>query len=212
MYKKQPRALSAKKPRIGIYAGAFDPVHAGHVTLALQALQTAKLDQVVFMPERRPRSKPGVEHYAHRVAMIKAALAPHPDLSVMEVVDRHFTVRRTLNTLQQVFGDVQVVLLMGSDTALDIPDWPNAGQLLRTCELVVGVRSQHQHDRIEHAIAGWEASPQSLVIFDSFAPRVSSAAIRQALRANEYAEGLLCSVRRYARREWLYVSPGIPVV
>lgn len=201
-----------KKLRIGIYAGAFDPVHAGHVAFALQATAAAKLDQVVFMPERRPRAKPGVEHYAHRVAMLKNALAPHPDLSVMEVVDKHFTVRRTLTMLRQVFGDVELVLLMGSDTALSIPTWPNAGQLMGACELVVGVRSQHQHARLEQAVSEWQAAPQSLIIFDSFAPHVSSASIRHALRANQHADGLLSSVRRYARQEWLYVSPAYTVV
>jgi nicotinate-nucleotide adenylyltransferase len=202
---------SVTKQRIGIYAGAFDPVHAGHVAFALQAMQAAKLDQVVFMPERRPRYKPGVEHYAHRVAMIKAALQPHPDLSVMEVVDKHFTVKRTLSMLQMVFKGHDLVLLMGSDTTLTIPSWPYADQLLKNSELVVGVRSEHQHEEVERQVASWKVAPQALTIFDSFAPHVSSSEIREALRANQSAAGLLSSVRRYARDEWLYVSPGITV-
>jgi nicotinate-nucleotide adenylyltransferase len=202
----------SKKPRIGIYAGAFDPVHAGHIAFALQSMAAAGLDQVVFMPERRPRYKPGVEHYAHRVAMLKVALAPHPDLSVMEVVDKHFTVRRTLNVLRQVFGNAQFVFLMGSDTALTIPSWPNADQLLSSSELVVGVRSTHQHAQLEEAVSTWATAPESLILFDSFAPHVSSSRIRQAIRSNEYADGLLTSVHRYARQEWLYVSPAYVVV
>jgi nicotinate (nicotinamide) nucleotide adenylyltransferase len=178
------------------------------VAFALQAMPAARLDQVVFMPERRPRYKPSVEHYAHRVAMLKAALEPHPDLSVMEVVDKHFTVRRTLNMLRQVFGDAEIVLLMGSDTALGIPDWPYAEQLLTNCELVVGVRSEHQHNEVERVVGGWQTVPLSLTIFDSFAPHVSSSRIRNAIRTNQYADGLLSSVQRYARQEWLYVSPG----
>jgi nicotinate-nucleotide adenylyltransferase len=204
--------MSRKKLRIGIYAGAFDPVHAGHVAFALQAMAAARLDQVVFMPERRPRSKPSVEHYAHRVAMLKAALALHPDLSVMEVVERHFTVRRTLNTLVQTFKGAEFVFLMGSDAALTIPTWPNAGQLLKTSELVVGVRSTHQQTEIERAAAAWPTMPRALIIFDSFAPHVSSSQIRQALRTNQSADGLLSSVHRYARQEWLYVSPSYSVV
>ena len=48
--------------RIGIYAGTFDPVHAGHVAFALQSLEAAKLDRVYFLPERRPRGKRQVKN------------------------------------------------------------------------------------------------------------------------------------------------------
>jgi nicotinate (nicotinamide) nucleotide adenylyltransferase len=202
----------SKKLRIGIYAGAFDPVHAGHVAFALQALKAAKLDQVVFLPERRPRNKPGVEHFAHRVAMLKAALRPHPDLTVMELVDKNFTVQRTYRTLERAFSDAELVFLMGSDTALTVPSWPQAERLLTRSGLVIGVRSTHQREEVLQTISMWPVAPTSLVVFDSLAPHVSSSAIRHALRTDRYTEGLLSSVRRYAARQWLYVSPSRIVV
>ena len=206
---KLPRRHTAAKPiRIGIYAGAFDPVHAGHIAFALQALRAAHLDQIIFMPERRPRGKPGVEHYAHRVAMLKKALVPHPGLAVIETVDRHYTVRRTLPQLQVLFPGAKLVFLMGSDAALELPQWPHAGQLLAHNELVVGVRSEHQHADVEAAIRGWNVLPEALTIVDSYAPDISSSQVRHALRTDQYTKGLLSSVRRYARQEWLYVSPG----
>lgn len=197
-----------RKPRIGIYAGVFDPVHSGHITFALQALSVAKLDQVVFLPERRPRAKPSVEHYAHRIAMIKSALEPHPNLAVMEVVDRNFTVRRILPMLRAVFPNADLVFLTGSDAFMTIPTWPYAERLMTTCEFVVGVRSPGQQSAIEQSISAWPVAPPALIIFDSYAPHISSSTIRQALRSNQHVEGLLASVRRYARQEWLYVSPG----
>jgi nicotinate-nucleotide adenylyltransferase len=198
----------SKKLRVGIYAGAFDPVHTGHITFALQAMAAAKLDRVVFMPERRPRSKPGVEHYGHRVAMLTAAMKPHPNLAVMEVVDRHFTVRRTLPLLQSTFQGAELVLLMGSDAVETLPFWPYAERLLRASELVIAVRSEQQRSDVESLIGEWEVAPQSLTILDSFAPYVSSSRIRQAIRENRVTDGLLRSVHRYARDQWLYVSPA----
>jgi nicotinate-nucleotide adenylyltransferase len=195
--------------RLGIYAGAFDPVHAGHVAFALQALKAAQLDQIIFLPERRPRFKPGVEHYAHRVIMLQQALQPHPHLAVMEMVDRYYSVTRTLPQLRALFPHDRLVFLMGSDTTLSVPDWPHAARLLTSCELVVGVRSEHQHSTMMTTIASWGSHPVGLTIVDSFAPDVSSSTIRQALRAGKHANGLLSSVKRYARQEWLYVSPGI---
>ena len=204
---RSPKLLRAvRKQRVGIYAGAFDPVHAGHVAFALQAAAAAKLDQIIFLPERRPRYKPGVEHYAHRMAMIRRALAPHPRLAVMEMVDKNYSVMRTLPQLKSLFPDVDLVFLMGSDSALTIPAWPGAGRLLACCELVVGVRAEHEFTYIDQTIRSWPVLPCSLKVIDSYAPDISSSRIRQALRENHYTKGLLSSVQRYARSEWLYVS------
>ena len=42
---------------IGIFGGSFDPVHYGHLLLAQQALQSAKLDSIRFIPAAVPPHK-----------------------------------------------------------------------------------------------------------------------------------------------------------
>jgi nicotinate-nucleotide adenylyltransferase len=192
--------------RIGIYAGTFNPVHTGHITFALQAVQKAKLDGVVFLPERQPRFKSGVEHFGHRVAMLKRAVKPHPDLAVLELVDRNFTVRRTWPQLQAVFPDATIVMLMGSDAAPYLPDWPLAEMLIKDTELIIGVRESHDVAKVVRAVRMWQSAPQHLYVFESFAPDVSSAGVREAIQTRRDRKGLLYSVRQYAHRNWLYVS------
>lgn len=192
--------------RIGIYAGAFNPVHAGHIAFALQAIQAAKLDGVVFLPERQPRFKSGVEHFGHRVAMLKGAIKPHPGLAVLELVDRNFTVRRTWPRLQATFPNTTFVLLMGSDAAQHLPDWPHAEELMKGTELVVGVREDDRVMATKRMIDEWQVAPKRHYIFKSYAPDVSSEAVREAIQTQRHRKGLLHSVRQYARRNWLYVS------
>lgn len=200
---------SAKgKLRIGIFAGTFDPVHTGHVAFALQALEVADLDEIVFLPERRPRAKPGVEHFAHRVAMLKNALQPHSQLSVLEMVDGNFSVSRTLPQLEALFAGHQLALIVGSDVVYGLPEWPYAKRMLKQLELIVGVRAEHSLSTIERLIADWQAQPRGVTLIDSFAADVSSSQIRQALRDDHATNGLLCSVEKYARNEWLYASPS----
>ncbi len=194
--------------RIGIFAGSFNPVHAGHVAFALQVMQAADLDEVVFLPERRPRHKPSVEHYAHRVAMIKRAIRPHRQFSVLELVDRNFTVSRTLPQLQALFAGHQLVFMIGSDVVPNLPQWPYAKRMLQQVELAVGVRVGQNREDIAKLVADWSIAPMDMVLVDSYAADISSARIRRALRADLSAKGLLASVKQYARREWLYVSPG----
>lgn len=192
--------------RVGIYSGTFDPVHAGHIGFALQAIEKAGLSAVYFLPERQPRHKQGVEHFAHRVAMLKAAARPHPRLHVLELVDVNFSVERTLPKLRQKFKNNGLVFLIGSDQVAHLPQWPRAERLLGGAGLVVGVRNTHDAEGIEKQIAGWQQQPQSLHVFESFAADVSSGGIREALRLGRPIRGLLTSVRRYSDRHWLYVS------
>jgi nicotinate-nucleotide adenylyltransferase len=192
--------------RIGIYAGAFNPVHAGHIAFALQAIQAAKLDQLVFVPERLPRNKPGVEHFGHRAAMLKRAVKPYPNMAVLELVDKNFTVQRTWPQLKATFPGATLILLMGSDVVLRLPVWPHAETLLSQSELVVGIRSAHLLQEVAGEIASWKIQPQQCYVVESFAPHISSTDIRSALGARTQAKGLLASVRRYAHGNWLYVS------
>lgn len=199
-HKKSTKAL-----RVGIYAGTFDPVHAGHIAFALQAMQTASLDEIVFLPERKPRFKDGPEHFGHRVAMLKRATKPYAKFSVMETVDKHFTVRRTLPQLQSTFRGAQLVFLVGSDVAEHMSDWAGIEQLCRTSELVVGVRSGQSTKLVRDLLRNLPVQPQTYV-FESYAATISSGKIRDAIRGGNSTHGLLKSVTHYARNNWLYAS------
>lgn len=192
--------------RIGVYSGTFDPVHSGHIAFALQAMQTANLDKVYFLPERRPRAKPHVEHYAHRVAMLTRALRPHPRFQVQEMVEQQFSIAKTLPLLLKLYKNNELVFLFGSDVIPGIASWPNAGQLLKDAEIVVGLRNNDSRESIKTTISNWKTHPKSVTIFDSYAPHITSGRVRSAIRKNQQTSGLLSSVEKYSDNNWLYVS------
>lgn len=197
-----------KPRRIGIYAGTFDPVHAGHVAFALQTVERADLDVLYFLPERRARFKQGVEHFGHRVAMLKRASQPHPKFDVLELDDVSFTIDRTLPSLSKKFPQSQLVFLFGSDAVEQLPNWPLYERLLEVSELVVGIRASDRISSIEAMLRKWNTQPKAVNIFNSFAPEVSSNKVREALRNQTHTDGALSSVKRYSQRNWLYVSVG----
>lgn len=191
--------------RIGIYAGTFDPVHAGHVTFALQAVQAAQLDKVFFMPEREPRHKVGVELYGHRYAMLQRAVRPHNHLAVLDTTDKYFSVTRTLPRLQQLFPDSEIVLLLGSDVAQFLPQWQHVDTLVKNVSFCIGLRSGAERKAIEQVFSELTLPHDRLVMIESFAADVSSSVIRDALRSRRTVRGLLASVHKYAQKEWLYL-------
>jgi nicotinate-nucleotide adenylyltransferase len=199
----------SRRKRIGIYSGTFDPVHTGHITFALQALKQSSLDEIYFLPERRPRNKAHVEHFAHRVAMLKQASRPHPQFKVLELVDISFSIERTLPKLKALFAGDQLVFLLGSDVLPKIISWPNVNRLLKSSELIVGLRSNSSVDDIKQSIDSLPVPPKGVTYINSYAPGVSSENVKEGLRNQHRVAGILRSVERYSNRNWLYISLAV---
>jgi nicotinate-nucleotide adenylyltransferase len=200
--------MTKVKKRIGIFAGTFDPVHSGHISFALEAIKKTDLDSVIFLPERRPRHKPEVEHFGHRTAMISRAIQPYHQLGLLELPDVHFDVARTLPKLHREFSGHQLVLLMGGEAAANLPSWPDAKKLVKTCELVIGLRAGQSKSNVLEQLNSISPALAHVTFIKSKEPHISSSRIRESLKHNRPALGLLTSVQNYARANWLYVSPS----
>jgi nicotinate-nucleotide adenylyltransferase len=189
--------------RVGIYSGSFDPIHSGHIGFALQAVHAANLDRVVFLPERHPRGKTGVTHYAHRLAMLRRALKAHKRLEILELPDRRFY-PRTIARLNAIYPQDNLLLLLGSDTVYSLGKWPQVGILLKRCGLIIALRESDQPLTISEKLGNLPIQPPEKCLLASPAPYISSREIRDALDANRAAPGLLSSVKAYSDEHWLY--------
>ncbi|WP_372963011.1 nicotinate-nicotinamide nucleotide adenylyltransferase, partial [Mesotoga sp.] len=45
------------KTRIGIFGGSFDPVHTGHLVVAIRAIEQLELDRLYVIPAYMPPHK-----------------------------------------------------------------------------------------------------------------------------------------------------------
>jgi nicotinate-nucleotide adenylyltransferase len=131
--------------RIGIFGGTFDPVHQGHLVLAEQAREQARLDRVWFLPAPRPPQKrdQAITRYEQRVEMIQLAIAGNPTFAIDETEkDRagpSYTVD-TLAELTQKHPEHEFLLLIGSDTLADLEHWYQPARLVQLAPLVVMAR------------------------------------------------------------------------
>jgi nicotinate-nucleotide adenylyltransferase len=198
------------KPKIGVFAGTFDPVHTGHLAFALKSIKEAKLDAVYFLPERCPRHKPDVVHFGHRTAMLTRAIRPYKKLGLLELPDIYFDVKRTLPKLQKEFTGAEIVFLMGSDTVFEMntSSWATDDLIhfFNQAGLVVGLRSEHNRSQLDVALSKLPTCPDSLHVIELATKHLSSSQIRHNFRHGQTAEGLLDSVQAYASTNWLYVS------
>lgn len=131
--------------RVGIFGGTFDPVHHGHLILADQAREQARLDQVWFVPAPRPPHKDEavLTRFDQRVDMLNLALAGQPVLRIDEMEKDRPGLSYSVETLAEVHRlhpTHELFLLVGSDTVVDLPKWREPRRLLHLAGLLVMAR------------------------------------------------------------------------
>lgn len=127
--------------RIGFMGGMFDPVHRGHLAVARRAMETLQLDELRMIPcaipnHRKPASAPA----ADRVAMLELAIAGVTGLCVDERELRREGISYTVDTvhsLQQDFPAATLVMVIGMDSFLGLPQWHRWQEILQLCHLCV---------------------------------------------------------------------------
>ena len=107
--------------RIGIFGGSFNPIHVGHISLARQLRQLARLDEVWLMVSPQNPLKQGSNDLLDdRLRYQLARIALHDEEGV-KACDYELHLPKpsyTWNTLQhlrQDFPDDTFVLLIGGD-------------------------------------------------------------------------------------------------
>jgi len=126
---------------IGIFGGTFDPIHFGHLRVALDVREALDLDQIRFVPlkvavhRQQPATSPEV-----RLAMVRAAVAGQPCFAAdnRELArDGPSYTLHTLESLRQERGDESLCLLLGADAFDGFLSWHRPMGILRLSHLVV---------------------------------------------------------------------------
>jgi nicotinate-nucleotide adenylyltransferase len=132
--------------RTGVFGGTFDPIHVGHLILAEQCREQAKLEQVLFVPAALPPHKQGqtLTSFGQRVEMLALAISGHPPFRVEELEKDRAGPSYTVDTLMQLQhqrpGD-ELCFIIGSDSLHDLPLWYQPRRILELATLLVVLRA-----------------------------------------------------------------------
>lgn len=128
--------------RIGLLGGTFDPPHVGHLILAQQALDSLRLDHVLFVPAADPPHKQQEvkSPVQHRLNMLELALRDNDQFGISRVdVDRagpHYSVDM-VSLIQAQYPDYELYFVMGGDSLRNLPKWYRPHELIRLCRIAV---------------------------------------------------------------------------
>ena len=188
--------------RIGLVGGTFDPVHNGHLLLALFAHEAICLDEIVFVPSADPPHKDGTRASADaRLAMVECAIEGIDHFSASRIeLDRagkSYTVE-TLRQLRAVRPDGDFYLIIGADNVAQMSTWHDPVGILDLCTVVAGSRLVAE-DRVDPALAA------RMLFIDTPLIELSSTLIRQRLHDGLPVRAMIPEkVERYIREKGLY--------
>ena len=129
--------------RLGLYGGAFNPIHRCHLLVAETAKTRLGLDAVLFIPTGDPPHKPSsdVIPAAHRLEMVRLAIAPYPYLQVSDIETRRPAKSYTIDTVRELQkirpADTRFIFIIGLDAFKEIASWREPDSLLKLCEFAV---------------------------------------------------------------------------
>lgn len=203
--------------RLGIFGGAFDPVHKGH-TQSLKFINDLKIvDEVYVIPNfASPHDKDIRSSGSHRLKMLEMAFNEFENIKINEFElnnKKKSYSYETLNSFKQLFPDRHFSLIIGLDSLHSFTTWKNWEEILSLCSLLVLGRTINKNKKLDKALE----SRITLDIDDFFSEHgkifllendfinVSSSEIRKKIKNDESLEGLLDqNVQEYIQDMSLY--------
>jgi nicotinate-nucleotide adenylyltransferase len=182
---------AAAGERIGVLGGTFDPLHFGHLAVALDVRHELGLDRVLLVVANDPWQKSGrraITPAKARLAMVAAAVEGLAGVEASAIeIDRggESYTADTLETLRAMEGSAELFLIVGSDAAAGLDTWKRP-EVVRTAATTVVVRRAGRGEG--RPPAGWDHVTVDVPSLD-----ISSSGLRERFATGRPVEALVPS-------------------
>lgn len=198
--------------KTGIFGGAFNPVHNGHLTLAKSYYDSLKLDKVLFVPTAVPphKTSENLASCEDRINMTRLAVE---DMCGFEVSDIEF--RRqgksytydTLLEIKKLYPQSELYLIIGADQFLSFHKWYRYKDVLSMVTICTSAREdgRERQAMLDYA-SGIPEMQGGYYIADYPVIQLSSSEIRERLKNGESISSFVPEkVFKYICEKGLYI-------
>ena len=194
--------------KTGIFGGAFNPPHKGHINLAKEAIEQLKLRKLLIIPTfESPHKATKLAPFDERAEMYRRAFSGISDKCEVEIceIERELGgISYTINTLRALkkrCDDARFFLLIGGDMLFSFTEWYKYESILKECEVCAAARGgDNFSEMLEYAteVGRIKVLPTNVV-------DISSTEIRDKIKNGEdTSEWITEDVRGYIEEKGLY--------
>jgi nicotinate-nucleotide adenylyltransferase len=122
-----------KADRVGIFGGAFDPIHIGHLFVASAVASEVGLDRVLFLPVGDPAHRTVHAPSQDRRDMVALAIQGDPRFALDETAIRQpgpVYTADTMPLLRLAYPNAEFYFIAGADSLVDTP-WRRLEEVVR---------------------------------------------------------------------------------
>lgn len=137
--------------KVGLFGGTFDPIHFGHLNLALQISEKHCLDEVFFCPASQSPFKKEKSYASpqERLEMVRLSIEGIPGFHILDHEVKKEGISYTVETLrflQSTLNDpTQLYLLLSQDALPSFHKWKSAKEIVQLAQPLVGTRKGFSH-------------------------------------------------------------------
>ncbi|MCD6450715.1 MAG: nicotinate (nicotinamide) nucleotide adenylyltransferase [Thermotogaceae bacterium] len=176
--------------KIGIYGGAFNPVHNGHVIIAIKILEELKLDKLIMVPTYKPphRSTKDLALYEYRKKWVDVAFDGIEKVCISDLEKEKGGISYSIETVKffsEKYG-VKPFFIIGEDSAVNFDKWYKYRDLKKLATFVVYPRYK------DSLIPQIKSKYPEFVIMEKFPLiEISSTEIRNRIKENKSIRGMV---------------------
>lgn len=207
-----------------IYGGTFDPVHNGHINIALKVQKKIHFDKFIFLPCRTPALKQEpLSTPEQRVKMLQIALQNLPptfEIDLLEInrAGPSYMVDSLLHFRSQLGTTFPITLLLGMDSFIQLPYWHRWEEILKLANLCVVNRPGNIlcfSEPVKTLLDSKKTEDFKLLLnhpsgaiyhFNTRDYDISSTLIRQELAQRKWVNSIPEAVMLYIKENKIYLS------
>jgi nicotinate-nucleotide adenylyltransferase len=131
-----------EKVSVAIMGGTFDPIHNGHLRIAVDIVDRFHFTELRLVPCFIPvhKSHPSITA-KQRLEMVSLAVKQHPDLLVddreIKRTGRSYSIDTLIELRQELGPDACITMVMGMDSFISLPSWHKWQSILNYAHILV---------------------------------------------------------------------------
>ena len=175
--------------KVGIMGGTFDPIHIGHLILAMEAINYKNLDEVWFIPAGNPNFKQdkNVTDKQKRFEMVKIATQENKKFNVCDYEINKNGVTYSWETMKYLREnyDYDFYFIMGEDSLMSVETWENAEDFLKNTRILACIRRQEEMSKLDVKIDDLKSKGYFVEKIPTSFIDISSTKIREKVQTNQ---------------------------